>query len=153
MEEVFFMKKILLPTDGSENSEKAGEYAISLADISGANIVVLNVIDTYYLNALPQRDLRKSLEDELRADGKKAVENFKAKLEESQCEGYCKNIQFSVLIKEGKPSEVILKTIAEEGIDQVIMGKSGKHRIEQVLLGQTTERVVREAKVPVNVIS
>ncbi len=153
MEEVFFMKKILLPTDGSENSEKAGEYAISLADISGADIVVLNVIDTYYLNALPQRDLRKSLEEELRADGKRAVENFKAKLEESQCEGYCKNIQFSVLIKEGKPSEVILKTIDEEGVDQVIMGKSGKHGIEEFLLGQTTERVVRESKVPVTVIS
>jgi nucleotide-binding universal stress UspA family protein len=147
------MKKILLPTDGSENSEKAGEYAISLADISGADILVLNVIDTYYLNALPQRDLRKSLEEELRADGKRAVENFKAKLEESQCEGYCKNIKFRVLIKEGKPSEVILKTIDEEGIDQVIMGKSGKHGIEQFLLGQTTERVVRESKVPVNVIS
>ncbi|UTB32933.1 MAG: universal stress protein [Methanobacterium sp. ERen5] len=147
------MKKILLPTDGSKNSEKAGEYAISLADISGADIVVLNVIDTYYLNALPQRDLRKSLEEELRADGKKAVENFKAKLEESQCEGYCKNIKFSVLIKKGKPSEVILKTIAEEDVDQVIMGKSGKHGIEQILLGQTTERVVRESKVPVNVIS
>jgi len=147
------MKKILLPTDGSENSEKAGEYAISLADISGADIIVLNVIDTYYLNALPQRDLRKSLENELRADGKKAVEKFKAKLEESQCEGYCKNIQFKVLIKEGKPSEVILKTIEDEGADQVIMGKSGKHGIEQVLLGQTTERVVRESKVPVNVIS
>lgn len=147
------MKKILLPTDGSENSEKAGEYAISLADISGADIIVLNVIDTNYLNALPQRDLRKSLEKELRADGKKAVENFKAKLEESQCEGHCKNIQFNVLIKEGKPSEVILKTIDEEGIDQVIMGKSGKHGIEEFLLGQTTERVVRESKVPVNVIS
>lgn len=147
------MKKILLPTDGSENSEKAGEYAISLADISGADIIVLNVIDTYYLNALPQRDLRKSLEDELREDGKRAVEAFKAKLEESQCEGYCKNIKFRVLIKEGKPSEVILKTIDEENVDQVIMGKSGKHGIEGLILGQTTERVVRESKVPVNVIS
>ena len=147
------MKKILLPTDGSENAEKAGEYAISLADISGADIIVLNVIDTYYLNALPQQDLRESLDKELRADGKRAVEKFKANLEESKCQGYCKNIQFKVLIKEGKPADVIIKTIDEEGVDQVIIGKSGKHGIEKFLLGQTTERVVREAKVPVTVIS
>ena len=46
-------KKILLPTDGSKNAERAGEYAISLADISGADIIVLNVIDTNYLRRSP----------------------------------------------------------------------------------------------------
>jgi nucleotide-binding universal stress UspA family protein len=146
-------KKILLATDGSKNSEKAGEYAISLADISGAEILVLNVIDTYYLDAIPQPDIRKSLDEELRSDGKRAVEKFKTKLEESQCQGYCKNIQFKTMLKEGKPSEEILKTIEEEDVDQVIIGKSGKHGLERFLLGQTTSNVVREAKVPVNVIS
>lgn len=146
-------KKILLPTDGSENAERAGEYAISLADISGADIIVLNVIDTYYLDAIPQPDLRKSLDKELRADGKRAVENFKTKLEESQCNGMCKNIQFKTLLKEGKPDEIILKTIDEEGVDQVVMGKSGKHGLERVLLGRTTDRVVSDAKISVNVIS
>lgn len=146
-------KKILLPTDGSENAERAGEYAISLADISGADIIVLNVIDTYYLDAIPQPDLRESLDKELRADGKRAVENFKTKLEESQCNGMCKNIQFKTLLKEGKPDEIILKTIDEEGVDQVVMGKSGKHGLERVLLGRTTDRVVSDAKISVNVIS
>jgi nucleotide-binding universal stress UspA family protein len=146
-------KTILLPTDGSKNALKAGQYAISLADISGANIIVLNVIDTYYLDAIPQPDIRKSLDKELRDDGKRAVEQFKKKLEESQCEGYCKNIQFKVMIKEGKPYEEIIKTIKEENVDQVIIGKSGKHGLERFLLGQTTENVVREATVPVNVIS
>ena len=60
----------------------------------------------------------------------RAVEDFKNKLEESQCNGVCKNIQFKKVIKEGKPSDVILKTIDEEGVDQVIMGKSGKHGLE-----------------------
>ena len=78
---------------------------------------------------------------------------FKTKLEESQCNGVCKNIQFKTFIKEGKPADTILKTIDEEGVDQVIIGKSGKHGLEKFLLGQTTDRVVRAAKVPVNVIS
>ncbi len=36
---------------------------------------------------------------------------------------------------------------------QVIIGKSGKHGLERFLLGKTTDRVVKGAKVPVNVIS
>ncbi len=146
-------KKILLPTDGSKNSERAGEYAISHADVTGDDIIVLHVIDTDYLDSIPQPDIRNDLDKELRADGKKAVDNFKKQLEESQCNGQCQNINFKVLVKEGKPADTILKTIDEESVDQVIIGKSGKHGLERLLLGRTTDKVVKGAKVPVNVIS
>jgi nucleotide-binding universal stress UspA family protein len=146
-------KKILLPTDGSKQAERAGEYAVASADLNGVDIIVLNVIDTHYLDALPQQDLRDQLANELKEEGKEAVEIFRKTLEDRQCEGKCKNVAFTTLIKEGKPANVILKTIDEEGVDQVIMGKSGKHGLEKLLLGATTERVVRSANVPVNVIS
>ena len=146
-------KRILVPTDGSGNAERAGEYAISLADLSGADIIVLNVIDTYYLASIVQPDVRESVDEELRTSVKKAVERFEAKIEENKCNGKCQNVKFKILIKEGKPVDVILKTIDEEEIDQVIIGKSGKHGLERFLLGNTTERVLKEAKVSVNVIS
>ena len=146
-------KRILVPTDGSENAIRAGEYAISLADLSGADIIVLNVIDTYYLEAIPQQDVRESVDEELRASVKKAIERFEAKIEENKCNGTCQNVNFKILIKEGKPADVILKTTEEENIDQVIIGKSGKHGLERFLLGRTTDKVVKQAKVPVNVIS
>ena len=69
-------KKILLPTDGSKNAERAGEYAISLADISGADIIVLNVIDTHYLDSIPQPDVRESVDEELRSSVKQSIERF-----------------------------------------------------------------------------
>ena len=146
-------EKILLPIDNSEQSQKAGEYAISAANIAGAEIIVLNVIDTYYLNSLPQQDLRESLDKQLRAEGKEAVEKFKKKIEDEKCDGSCKNVKLITLIKEGKPDDVILKTADELEVDQIIMGKSGKHGLEKFLLGSTTERVVRGAKVPINIIS
>ena len=146
-------KRILVPTDGSGNAERAGEYAISLADLSGADIIVLNVIDTYYLASIVQPDVRESVDEELRTSVKKAVERFEAKIEEIKCNGKCQNVKFKILIKEGKPVDVILKTIDEEKIDQVIIGKSGKDGLERFLLGNTTERVLKEAKIPVNVIS
>lgn len=147
------VKRILIPTDGSDVAERAGEDAISMADVNGHDIIVLYVIDTSYLNSLPQKDLRDHLKEELRKEGNDAVEKFKIKLEESQCQGYCKNINLITLIKEGKPADVILKTADEEDVDLIIMGKSGKNGLEKLILGNTTERVVRGAKVPVHVVA
>lgn len=147
------MKKILLPTDGSKNAERAGEHAIAMSDIDGADILVLYVIDTDYLNALPQRDLRKQIADQLKEEGKRAVEKFEAKIEKEQCAGKCKNVNLIIIIKEGKPADTILKVAEEEGVDQIVIGKSGKHGLDKLILGSTTDRVVRGAKVPVDVIS
>jgi len=146
-------KRILVPTDGSEQAERAGEQAIAMADLEGAEIIVLYVIDTNYLRALPQDELINQIKAGLKVDGEKALADFQKTLEDKQCEGQCKNIQFRTMLKEGKPAEVILKTIEEEGIDQVVMGKSGKHGIERLVLGRTTERVVRRAKVSVEVVA
>lgn len=145
--------KILVPMDGSEPAERAGEHAISLADVSGGEIIVLYVIDTSYLNSLPQHDLRKKLRDELREEGKEIVDKFKKSLEDTQCDGHCKNVTLISMIKEGKPANVILKTIDEENVDLVTIGKSGKHGLERLILGNTTNRVVNGSKVPVHVVS
>jgi nucleotide-binding universal stress UspA family protein len=145
-------QKILLPTDGSEPAERAGEYIIARANVVGGEIIVLYVIDTHYLDVLPQKDLQDQLEMELRERGRIAVENFKQKLEDKQCDGKCTNVNITISIKVGKPADVILKTIEEEGVDQVIMGKSGKHGLEKFILGSTAEKVVRSAKVPVELI-
>ena len=56
------------------------------------------------------------------------------------------------MIKEGKPYLMILKTIKEKNIDLVIMGASGIHGVDQFILGNVTERVLREAKTPILVV-
>ena len=121
--------------------------------MTGAEIIILNVIDANYLNAIPQVEVRESVDEELRNDMQNALKKFEETIETNQCGGTCKNINFKVLLKEGNPSEVILKTIDDEEIDQVVMGKSGKPGIEKFLLGRTTDKIVKESKVPVNVIS
>ncbi|MCE5214094.1 MAG: universal stress protein [Methanobacterium sp.] len=145
--------RILMPTDGSEAAEKAGEHAISISNVSGGDIIVLYVIDTSYLKAIPQKELSEQVEKQLRNEGKEAVEKFKNRLEESQCQGHCKNVNLITMIKQGKPADVILKTIDDENIDLVTIGKSGKHGLERLIEGNTTERVVRGSKVPVHVVA
>jgi nucleotide-binding universal stress UspA family protein len=145
-------RKILLPTDGSENAKRAGEQAISLADVTGADIIVLNIIDVNYLQPSYLPSFREDLEKELRNEGKRAIERFEENLEESQCAGKCKNVKFTSKIEEGKPHEVILQIMDDEDVDVVVMGASGRHGLDRVLLGSTTERVVRETTRPVLVV-
>ena len=146
------VEKILLATDNSKQAEKAGKEAISMASLGGT-IIILYVIDADYMSALPQLDVRQQLEENLRKEGKEAVEKFKEELEEEQCAGKCKNVNLVTMIKQGKPADVIIKTAEEEGVDHIVLGKSGKHGIEKFLLGSTADRVVREAKIPVDVVS
>ena len=141
-------KKILLPTDGSKYSEKAGEHAIWIADKSISQIVVLNVVDTSYLKSIPQEDLEESLEKQFKAEGNIAVRKFSEKLEVSQCDGQCKNVHLITKIAKGKPADEILNTIEKEDIDLVVMGASGKHGLNRLYPGSVTERVVRSSSMP-----
>lgn len=145
------MTKILLPTDGSENAHKAGEYAVTAADL-GSDIILLYVIDVEHLNALSQPDLRDKLQIRLIKEGKKFVNDFKQEIEDAKCQGYCKHVNIITLIRRGKPKEVILKTIQEEDIDQVIIGKSNKSNVEKYFIGSITKEVAKKANVPVRVI-
>lgn len=145
-------KKILLPTDGSKNAERAGAQAIELANLSYADIVVLHVVEINYFESPRLANYRVSLFDELRKEGKKIVEDFKEKLEESQCKGFCKNVNLISMVKEGKSYSVILETIDKYDIDLTVMGASGRHGLDRFLLGSVTERVVRESKSPVLVV-
>lgn len=146
-------KKILLPTDGSEYAEKAGEQAIWIANAGLADLVVLSVVDAGYLDALSEQDLKAKLDNSLQKEGKEAVEKFSAQLMDSKCQGTCQqNVNLKTEIKEGNPADVILKTIEEDEIDLVVMGSSGKHALERFVYGSVTDKVVRSAKCPVLVV-
>lgn len=150
-------KKILLPTDGSENSKRANKHAIWLADINGAEILVLHIIEPHYpriallpISTLPNPD--ENFYDELKEEGKIIVNDFKEELIQNQCKGKCEDVKLTTLVKEGKPYMEILTTIIEEDIDVVVMGASGRHGLDKFMLGSVTERVVRESKIPVMII-
>ncbi|MDI6644244.1 MAG: universal stress protein [Methanobacteriaceae archaeon] len=145
-------KKILLPTDGSVNAQWAGKHAISIANTYNADIIVLYVVDTYYIQSLALPNFRQDLALELREEGKRAVKEFLSYLEKSQCDGQCKTINFKSQIRDGKPHQVILDTIHNENIDLVVMGAAGLHGLDKMILGSVTERVIREAPCPVMVV-
>jgi len=141
-----------LPTDGSENAERAGAMAIELADLTGSDIVVLYVVETNLIESPRLANYSANLFEELRKEGKKVLGDFKEKLEEIQCEGRCKNVNLIPKLEEGSPYLVILETMDNENVDLTVMGASGRHGLDRFILGSVTERVVREAKLPVMVV-
>ena len=151
-------KNILLPIDGSENSKRAAAHAMDIANIYDSDITVLFVVEPYYPKypVLPIATLPSPDDDyfeEVRNEGIQIIKDFKKDLEENQCKGKCKNIHLKTFLKEGKNYIEILKTIDEKNIDLVVMGASGRHStLDRIALGSVTERVIREARVPVLVV-
>lgn len=146
-------QRILLPTDGSENAEKAGKHALWIAKKSGAEIDVLNIFEVYSpsIAALPISAVPSSNADmyePLKEEAIKIVDDFKVRLlNQSQSE-----VVIKTFVNEGRPHEEILKMIKELDADLTIMGASGRHGLDRLTLGSVTERVVRESKRPVMVI-
>lgn len=148
-------RKILLPTDGSENAEKAGRHALWIASTTNAEIMVLNVFESPNIAVLPFSVLPgtdEGLYEQLMEEGHGIAEDFREKLEEIKLKGKYQNIKINTIVREGKPYNEILKTVIENGSDLVVMGASGRHGIDRITLGSVTERVVRGSKAPVMVI-
>lgn len=142
-------QKILLPTDGSKHAERAAEHAIWIANKSGAEIIVLDVIETSSLVGLPAEDLIVRIKEMLKEEAKRSLERISEMVDDSKDQGKITDVKITLLSEEGSPADVILKTIKKEDIDLVVMGTSGKHGLDRFLLGSVTEKVVRSAECPV----
>jgi len=141
--------KILIPTNGSEYANKAVKHALWFASASGAEIIALNVIDTSSLVALPEERIRVQTLKLLKEEGNKALVKISDLLE---TEGDNQKIKLTTLIKEGSPTDVIVKTVEEESVGLITIGTSGKQGINRFVLGSLAENVVRAVSCPVLVV-
>lgn len=149
-------KKILIPTDGSKNAKRAAEHAVKLADTDKANIIILHVIEEFTTQTavLPISTLPEPCEsicEELNREGEAIVQDIKREIRDA-CPGNCENITLTPLIIYGKPYLEILKVMEDKDVDLVLMGASGRHGLDRVILGSVTERVVRESTKPLMII-
>ena len=130
------VKKILVPTDGSEYSRRAMATAIQYAKVLNSEIELFHVISEH-----PALKEYFPLSEE-QVTG---IENkvFGATLEGLETEP----IQISKKIVTGYPAIKILNEAAQ-GVDLVIMGSRGHRPIKGALLGSVTLRVISAATCP-----
>jgi nucleotide-binding universal stress UspA family protein len=138
-------KKILVPVDFSEFSDKAAEYALFLAEKYRADITLLHAI------ALFQGDFDD--EEQLKMYEKiieKKEEEREKKLASHKKTAKGRGIEVnSVLLRGISVASSILDYISDKDFDLVIMGTHGHTGFKSLLLGSVTEKVVRESPIPV----
>ncbi|GAD53664.1 universal stress protein [Halarchaeum acidiphilum MH1-52-1] len=133
---------VLVPIDGSDVSEEAFEHAIGLAKQYGATLHIVHTVDP---DTLPTSVSSISLEEEFEEMGEDLVERAR---EEAEDEG----LTVETEIVSGSPEKHIVDYAAEHGIDLIVIGTHGRRGLDRVLSGSVTEKVVRNADVPVLVI-
>ena len=161
------IKRVLYATDLSENARYAMAYAVSLANAYGAQIVILHVIDETpdyvdagvegYIGAEEWEAIKKRNLDETREIliGKKrdnqmlheVLEHFCQKLRPGTEDH--KSAMDETIIKVGNPVVQILETAEEKHCDLIVMGTHGRGALLDAMMGSTTNRVSRRAKIPV----
>jgi len=139
--------KILCPTDFSECSLNAIEYAAKLGEQYNAELILFHVPNTEDYQKLLSRNPK--VYDLLNFAEKK----LESLVEEVKKESVGKGLkEVRSLIKEGKISATILDYANEQQVDLIIMGTEGINDFKTNYIGTRTSRVVAAAKMDVFVV-
>lgn len=150
--------KILVPVDGSKYSQDAAEYAVKIAKLMKAKVVVLHVVPmpayafTYSVwdgvspVAIPT-PLTFELSDDEKKVAKELVDSVRKIAEKA-------GVGVETKLVEHRPSvpDAIIQFASEAGVDLIVMGTKGRTGIKRFLLGSVTESVVHHAHCPVLVV-
>jgi nucleotide-binding universal stress UspA family protein len=139
------MKKILLPTDFSEQAEYALKVAASLARQNNADIYLMHMLELP--SHLLSGDTNLNVPEQL-LFMKIANERFEKTMEKE----FMKGITVHVTVESHKAFDGITEAIHQHDIDLVVMGSSGATGLKEMFIGSNTEKIVRTADAPVLVI-
>ena len=132
------IRKILLPTDFSEHSQPAFEFACALARDYAAELLILHVLPPAFI-AGPNGMAVTAPSDE--------ADRAREQLEAIQPANG--NIVVGRRLVEGAPVEEILKVADSAKADLIVMGTHGLSGLRRVLMGSVAEGVMRRAPCPV----
>lgn len=133
------LNEILVPTDFSETSGQAMEFAKLLAEKCGAELHVLHVADDPILLApTTSESFRKQYEEQ-------AIARLRELLTPHELE----TLQVQLAVRNGSAKTEICKYAEEGEADLIVIGSHGRGALANMLLGSTTEHVLRKACCPV----
>lgn len=147
------IKKILVPTDGSENALVGARYAVALAERYGAQLHGLHVVDVKLLEGPFLRDISASLGTAPFVNYQNVIASLLEERGEaalSVLSGVCERAH--VAITTGIETGRVVSCIAEKSalMDLIVMGQRGEHgEWLEGLIGSTTQAVIRRAQCPV----
>lgn len=132
-------KKILVGFDGSAQSKKATGIALSLAKSLDARLLLFAV-------ARPPEPATMAEVDAMLDD---AREHFEADFKKLVARAKEMDVELETDIAVGHPVEQIVHRAETDHVDLIILGRRGVSRFERIIIGSTSEKVLRYAHCPV----
>jgi nucleotide-binding universal stress UspA family protein len=137
------IRRLLLATDLSSASAAAAEESIRLAVESGAQLIVLSVVDPGILRLPGGRFLRRIDQERSRIEA--GAQSVVARARAAAARA-------TFLVWEGNPAEAILAASESEDVDVIVLGSHGRGRIGRLVLGSTSTRVKEQARCRVLIV-
>lgn len=136
------IKRILVPTDFSEGSDKAIAFALRLAHLNESEIDLINIVPEmqYYIRFISS-DVSNELSREMIETAEKRIEKAIANIpEENRGEYFIKT--------DRKPAESILNHANNRSYDLIVIGSRGEHK-SKMRRGGVALQVIRQSAIPV----
>ncbi len=130
---------ILVPTDFSEPSDAAVQYAFSMAKRLGAKMIFLHAIDWAKLEMTA---LNSEVSDFIKEPAKTQLNNLVERAKAMGIAAESKQV-------DGPPFIQIIQMAETVKVDLIIMGTHGRTGLSHLVLGSQAERVIRRAPCPV----
>jgi nucleotide-binding universal stress UspA family protein len=141
------IKRILVACRMPEPCQKAVHYGVSLARTYGAELVVLHVIYDPFIRGDLNLPIQLGIVEE---EYSKIIQKAKERLNAAITSEKKKGISVQELVREGKPTEEILKVIMEENVDLLVILTHKESRLEHLLFGRSNDELLR--KMPCSIL-
>jgi nucleotide-binding universal stress UspA family protein len=137
-------KKILVPTDFSEASTAALDYAVELGKALGVPVHVMHAFElpivgfpdgTLTITAEMASRIINAAQDAL----KRLVDEYATK----------KGVTLTTSLEQADPRDGIFNAAEKEQCDLIVMGTHGRRGIARALIGSVAESTVRRSTLPV----
>lgn len=123
------IKKILVPLDGSPESEKAFTFGLDLAEKYDARLVLAHVVDmNEKMTALDQVTMSGYVPSEILDEGYRLLSRSARKVPP--------HIRLDTMVRIGAPPQTLLSMAEDTGADLIVMGKPGLWRCAEHRHGQ-----------------
>ena len=138
-------KNILVAIDGSYESELAFEKGVSVALRNDANLLLTHVVDTRALQSVATFDAY--IYEKLEQEAHSVLDDYENQARERGLEKVRQIIEF------GNPKPLLATEISErEHVDLIMLGATGLNAFERLLIGSSSEYILRHAKVDLLVV-
>ncbi|BBM84183.1 universal stress protein [Candidatus Uabimicrobium amorphum] len=144
-------KKILIPIDRSEHSQKSVEHGIALASSFDAEIVLLHCYD--YPEILNDEFLIYGIPDSYIQNIKKNIESHSQEFLQGIKDKCIENkVSVTIEFREGHPGHNIVTAAEELNADLIVMGSRHMGMLKRLIFTSSSNYVLHHSKISIFVI-